>query len=453
MQMRDVVIVGAGLSGLSCAHFLRDKPDLDILLLEQGNRPGGVVESCMEDGYLVEKGPHGFLDNKEASRQLLADLGVDKKLQKAPLGEFNRYICKGGKLLALPQKPQQLLTSPILSPLAKLHILVDLWKKPLPGTPSVSEWAAYRFGQGILPLVDAAITGTHSGDFAKLSIDMVMPGVRDLEKKYGSVLRGLRAKAKESTGGRDLPAMTNFAAGLERLIRELANGKDIKYGETVTGIKPGSEGWQVKTSSGLILAKQVVLAVPVNATLDLLQDYSPPVKKLPVSKICNVALGFADNGAVPKGFGFLVPEVEKRFVLGCMFTSRMYPGRAPNGHILLEVLVGGRRHPERLSFNDDDLISKTIADLRGLLDLPANPSFSTVVRPSCGIPQMEADYLLAHSWLEMNIKPLAGLHVSGFGWSGIGINEMIEGAQKTATAIIEGKEIGDDPAEVKPVYF
>ena len=164
-ETHEILIVGAGLSGLSTAHFLHTSaPDLDILMLEQDGRPGGAVRSFRENGYLAEWGPHGFLDNNPASRALLSETGLDRIAQKAPLGSFVRYVCHGGKLVQLPQKPQALLATPLLSPLGKLRLLGDLFKKPRSAEQSVGQWAAYRFGSEILPLVDAAITEARSGD-------------------------------------------------------------------------------------------------------------------------------------------------------------------------------------------------------------------------------------------------------------------------------------------------
>lgn len=209
-ETHEIIIVGAGLSGLSAAHFLnKSTPGLDILILEQDDRPGGAVRSFREQGYLAEWGPHGFLDNNPASRALLKETGLDRIAQKAPLGNFVRFVCHDGRLVQLPQKPLALLTTPLLSPLGKIRLLGDLFKKPRSEEQSVGQWAAYRFGSEILPLVDAAVTGTFSGDYERLSIDAVMPGVRALEKEAGSVLKGL-LKKKGGGGAGTLPAMTSF---------------------------------------------------------------------------------------------------------------------------------------------------------------------------------------------------------------------------------------------------
>ena len=456
MKKKDVIIVGAGLSGLACAHFLKqERPELSCLLLEKSEQSGGVIRSHEEEGYLCEWGPHGFLDNKEESREILADLDLMAVMQRAPLKEFHRYLCRRGRLRALPQKPQELITSKLLSPWDKVRLLGDLWKKPLPGHPTIGQWAAYRFGKGVLPLVDAAVTGTFSGDLHRLSMDAVMPGVRRLEVEYGSLLRGMKARAKSGKGKgiTSLPAMINFPQGLEILVQRLATGHDIRTGCRVHSLEKSEQGWRLGTDSGVLLAEHVICALPVNAALELLAPFQPPVARVPLSHICNVSLGFVDNNSIPKGFGFLKPECEGRFTLGCMFTSRMFPGRAPQGKVLLEALVGGRRHPERLDLDDTEMIRRVVADLRELLALPEGaPHFARVLRPRGGIPQMEGDHLNLLSWrtaLEQNNQ---GLGLCGFGWDGIGINDMTRSARQAIRALDQPGTDSGAP-EVKPVYF
>ncbi|RUM38489.1 MAG: protoporphyrinogen oxidase, partial [Desulfobulbus sp.] len=195
----DVVIIGAGLSGLSVARFLRDKrPEISLLVLEKSNQPGGAIRSHSEEGYLAEMGAHGFLDNCLESRVIVHLAGLTDEMEKAPLAKFVRYICLDGKLNAIPQQPAAIIRAPLISWPAKLRILADLWKKPMDGEPSVADLVSYRFGRALLPFADAVFTGTYAGDIKRLSIDGVMPGVRVLEKDTGSVIRGVWKKRKQA---------------------------------------------------------------------------------------------------------------------------------------------------------------------------------------------------------------------------------------------------------------
>lgn len=187
----DVLIIGAGLSGLVAATFLKHKePDISLLIIEQGDHPGGAVRSHIEEGYLAEAGAHGFLDNALESRVLVHEAGLTEEVEKAPLSEFVRYICLDGELKLIPQSPGKVLKAPLVSWPAKLRVLGDLWKKPLSDEPTVAQWVAHRFGKSLLPFADAVFTGTYAGDIDRLKLEAVMPGLHNLEQTHGSVLKG-----------------------------------------------------------------------------------------------------------------------------------------------------------------------------------------------------------------------------------------------------------------------
>ncbi len=463
----DVLIVGAGLSGLSVANFLKnERPDLSLHVLEKSERPGGAILSHSEEGYLAEWGAHGFLDNCEESRTLVKLAGLENEMEKAPLGKYVRYICLNGKLNLIPQNPKKIIRSGLVPLSAKLRVLADLWKKPDTGEPNVSSWVEHRFGKALLPFADAVFTGTYAGDIDRLKIDAVMPGVRKLEMENGSVIRGLLRKLKEgkkkgSTKGGTLPAMTSFVTGMARLPQALAGklvlNEEIFYRTEVNQISREEEGWEVKTAQHSIQCRNLILALPVNQSLALVEKVSeivsPPLHSVPEARIATIALGFTENVKVPFGFGYLAPEMEKRFALGTLFSSHMFPGRAPHRHVLLEVLVGGRRHPERLEVDDSEMIDRVCKDLSELIELPESPCFSRVMRPRSGIPQLEEGYPALLAWKNGVQGNHHGLHICGFGWNGIGINDMTKEARKVSDSIIKDTSGTTAEAEVERVYF
>ena len=459
----DVLIIGAGLSGLSVARFLRDKrPEISLLLLEKSNQPGGAIRSHSEEGYLAEWGAHGFLDNCLESRVIVHLAGLANELEKAPLTKFVRYICLQGKLNAIPQQPGAIIRAPLIPWTSKLRIMADLWKKPMKDEPTVADWIQYRFGSALLPFADAVFTGTYAGDINRLKIDGVMPGIRALEKNSGSIIRGLWKKRKEKTEKKKgLPAMTSFHAGMGRLAQGLASSleanREIMYGTTARAIEKRKTGWRVRTGRNSFDCRHLVTALPVNQALPLLAGINdipaPPLQSVPEARIATVALGFADRAQIPFGFGYLAPEVEQRFTLGALFSSHMFPGRAPTGRQLLEALVGGRRHPDRLELSDEELINEVYADLQNLMDLPDPPSFARVLRPKNGIPQLEDGYPALLTWRRHLQTALPDLHICGFGWQGIGINDMTREAWKAAKAILSKELEEEERQEVKGVYF
>jgi oxygen-dependent protoporphyrinogen oxidase len=464
---QDVLIIGAGLSGLAAATFLKHKqPDISLLVIEKEEQPGGAVRSHLEEGYLAEGGPHGFLDNCLESRVLIHEAGLTNEVEKAPLSKFVRYICLDGKLNLIPQSPGKIIKAPLMSWPAKFRVMADLWKKPLPDEPTVAQWIEHRFGKAMLPFADAVFTGTYAGDIERLKIEGVMPGLRKLELEHGSVVRGGIAKMlaarkeKKDKKRKGLPAMTSFRTGMARLPQAMAAklipNQEIMYRTAARSVEQTGNGWLVRTGQLELHARHLIIALPVNRCLELLISAGlpePPMQSIPEAKLATVAMGFAaDNAHVPFGFGYLAPEQEQRFALGTLFSSHMFPGRAPEGHLLVETLVGGRRHPERLDLPDEEIVARAYEDIKQLMELPEPPVFSRVLRPKWGIPQMEEGYPALLAWRNQLQEMLDSLHLCGFGWQGIGINDMHKEAWKVAKRILSGVQAGG-AAEIKGVYF
>ncbi len=377
----DVVIAGAGLSGLSTAHFLKKfRPDLEILVIEKASRAGGAIQSMQQDGFLAEWGPHGFLNNVEESKELLDDLGLMDKAQMAPLKQFKRYICLDGKLKQLPQSPPKIISSTIMPFFSKVRVLADLWKKPRVEEQTIAEWTAYRFGKAMLPIADIVQGGQYAGDVEKLSIDAAMPGLRNLELTTGSVFRGaINAQKNKQRSG--MPSMISFENGVEHLINKLVENKTIEFNSQVEDIIKDESGWTVKTGEEIFQAKQMVLALHINRALPILNRISPaPKQSIRESRIFNVVMGFGPEAEIPFGFGFLAPKEENRFVLGALFPTHMFPDRAPQSTMALEALVGGVRNPEYLEMDDNELVEKAYQDIKQLIKLPKPPIFTKVLR-------------------------------------------------------------------------
>jgi len=462
MTTKDTLIIGAGLSGLTIAQTLRVRCyGHRFLLLESTERTGGAIRSHAENGFIAETGPHGYLDNCRESKDILADIGLDTECIRAPLSRFVRYVYVAGALRQIPQTPFSILKSPLIRWKAKFQILADLWKKPLQGEPTVAAWAAYRFGSALLPFVDAALTGTYAGDMDRLAIDGVMPGIRALEKKHGSIIRGLlAARWKQNRPGRlSMPAMTSFPGGMQRLPDRLTEFLqpeiDLLLDCKVEKICKTGDGWQVESTKGSFQAVNLVLALPVNTSLALLKDIDNrmPLPHLPEARIVTIALAFAGEVRLPPGFGYLIPESEGRFTLGALFSSNMFPGRAPAGCSLLEILVGGRRHPERAELDDQTLVRQALEDVKDILNISSKPIYTKVLRNSSGIPQPEQGYPELLAWRDRLVSEHQGLYICGFGWDGIGMNDMIKTAGRVAERIMAGRKDSGQESSVKGVYF
>ena len=456
----DTLIIGGGLSGLAAAHFLRRlAPGHSLTILEATARPGGAIKSHRREAYLSEQGPHGFLDNCPQSQELLQSLGLDRECVTAPLAQHVRYVYLRGRLNLIPQSPGKIIMAPLISWPAKLRLAAELWQKPLPNEATVAEWVGRRFGKELLPYADAVFTGTWAGDYEKLLLSAVMPGLRALEVAHGSVVRGLIGimRKKKAAGHRpEMPAMTSFPDGMERLPGRLAEecaAGELRFDCPALSIeRDGGDGalWRVRTERGDLTARSLIIALPINAALRLLRSYCAEAPDdVPEAFVKNVVTAFAGQ-KLPPGFGYLAPEVEKRYALGSLFSSNMFAGRAPAGQILCETLVGGRRHRQR--YDEEDSLSPVLTDIGGTLGLAGQPIYSETLRPLGGIPQLEAGAATLLAWRDRLVADNPGLFLCGFGWNGIGVNDMIKTAKAVATARLAGTNT-KEAAAVKKIYF
>ncbi|MDR3090201.1 MAG: protoporphyrinogen oxidase [Desulfobulbaceae bacterium] len=460
-QIYDTLIIGGGLSGLSVGHFLKQaRPGHSFAILEAASRPGGVIKSHRNGAYLSEQGPHGFLDNCPESQKMLRDLELDRETVTAPLAQHVRYVYLHGRLNLIPQSPGKIIVAPLISWPAKLRVLAELWQKPLADDATVAEWVGRRFGRELLPYADAVFTGTWAGDYQQLLLAAVMPGLRALETEHGSVLRGLIKMMRARKSGRTqakkpvaMPAMTSFPDGMERLPQRLAEeftANQFRCDYPVTAIGREDGLWRARSERGDLRAAALVVALPVNAALRLLRAYAAtPVEAVPEAFIKNIVTAFSGQ-TLPPGFGYLAPEAAGRYALGSLFSSNMFAGRAASGQILCETLVGGRRHPER--YQDDGDLGRALADIRETLGLRGEPVYAETLRPLAGIPQLEAGANALLAWRGRLTAENPGLFVCGFGWNGIGVNDMIKTAKAVATARLAGDRV-DQSAEVKKIYF
>lgn len=253
--------------------------------------------------------------------------------------------------------------------------------------------------------------------------------------------------------------MTSFPTGMsrlpERLTEPLIEGVNLQLGCTVQAISREDGSWQVETDKGRYTAANLVLATPINVSLKFLADIAPDmaVARVPETWIETVVFGFGPGVTLPPGFGYLTPESEQRFTLGSLFSSNMFPGRAPQGHVVFETLIGGRRHPERLQLGREELIARALADVQEILAITAQPAYTTVLRSNGGIPQLEQGYPRLLARRDELVSNHPGLHVCGFGWEGIGLNDMMKTASRVAAALRTATAGSRGDAEIKKVYF
>jgi oxygen-dependent protoporphyrinogen oxidase len=458
--MPKIVIVGAGISGLSLAYRLQERgPDFDITVLEECDRPGGTVWTERRHGFQVETGPNGFLDNKATTLDLCRELGLEGRLLAAsPEAGKNRYLFLDGRLRALPSSLTAFLTSDLLSFQGKVAFFRERFR---PGRPngadeSIADFARRRGGKEAALFADALVTGIYAGDPARLSIRACFPRLVALEKEYGSILKGLAQSARKRRRearlkGEPAPRRGNqvwsLRDGLGKLIETLGGRlrNPPLLGVSVRGLeKQTNGGWLVITEGKEHFpADAVILTCPAfkQAAIlaDLDEELADRVESIPYNRLAVVALGFRKSD-VPHdlaGFGYIVPQQSRGDVLGVQWCSSIFPRRAPEGAVLLRAMAGGWVRPEVAAWDDAHLLERVRADLGQALGIRAAPIFHHIVRWNRAIPQYHLGHLEKVAWIEERITKHAGLFLGGNAYHGVAMNDCTEQAGILAKNVVE----------------
>jgi oxygen-dependent protoporphyrinogen oxidase len=439
---KRVVVVGGGIAGLSVAHAIVRR-GADAIVLEASDRAGGYLETSTSNGFLFEHGPQGFLAERPGTLDLVGRLEHELRVVRASATSKRRYVLHQGALRALPTSPPSFLTSPLLSAAAKLRVLAEPWaRKPPEREETVREFVSRRLGPEVADvLADAAVTGIYAGDPSRLSARACFAKMTRAEKEYGSLLRALRAK--RGAGGAPAASLCSFANGMIELPRALehALGERIVRGARVTRLR-AEPAIRVETARGSSVdADAVVLAIPARHAAELVAVFAPEAARLLRGIVTAPAvvagLGFA-RGQVAHpldGYGFLVPG-GKTELLGCLFESTVFEDRAPDGHVMLRVMMGGARQAPIASRDESGWIDAAVASVRGVLGIDGAPVWSRAAIHGAAIPQYEVGHEARVDSIRAALAPFPRVHLAGASYDGVSVNQITANADAVAGAAL-----------------
>lgn len=434
------------------------------MCLETGDHPGGNIRTTQDSGYTCEWGPNGYLDNVPATPALVRRLGLESDVQVADEQAALRFIYRKGKLRQVPTSPPAFLGSDALSWPGKLRILAEpiARRRPDGVDETVHDFAARRIGaEAARVLVGAMVTGVYAGDVRELSLQATFPKMHAMESDHGGLFRAMLAKRKEAKargesdgGGPAGPGgtLTSFHGGLQRLIDALANavGPSLRRSSPVRSISDmGRRGFRVLTAHGApIEADAVVLACPAWHAAPLVRDMDPTMAAtmdaIPSAPVAVIHLGYTISALPqpPRGFGFLVPRGEGLRILGTLFSSNIFPGRAPDGSALLTVMAGGAGDAAALDLDDSALVAMIRRELQGIMNIQVAPHFVRVFRHPRGIPQYTVGHLDRVAEIEKLCDGHGGLWVSGNSYHGISVNLCVDEAPRIAESVLAHVGLG-----------
>jgi oxygen-dependent protoporphyrinogen oxidase len=431
-----VLVAGGGIAGLSVAHAILRRGG-DPLVLEASDRVGGYLQSFARDGIVFEHGPQGFLSERPGTLDLADELGLTDRVVRASETSKRRYVFHGGALRALPMSPPSILASSLLSWGAKLRVLGEPRAKPPPDREeTIREFVTRRLGREVADvLADAAVTGIYAGDPARLSAQACFAKMTNAEKAHGSLLRAMRAGRGATPRG----SLCSFENGMEELPGALAarlSGR-IRLRSAVAHISM-DRGVTIRTETGdRHEADALVLAIPAARTADLVGAFAPeivePLRAIESARVIVVGLSFArEQVAHPlDGYGFLVPGGASE-LLGCLFESTVFPGRAPEGRVLLRIMLGGARQPALPRRDEAGWIRAALELVRPILDISGEPTWSRAVVHDGAIPQYEVGHLARVDAIESALARHPRLSLAGASYRGVSVNQIAAGADAIA---------------------
>ena len=454
----QALIVGAGISGLTTAFALR-KAGIDARIVDRASRPGGLIQSVRRDGYLVECGPQSFSGNASLT-SICRDLEIlDRRIladSKAP-----RFVLINGALEKVPLGPG-LLVSPLMGGGTRTALFRDVFgRSEAPDSDeSVASFIRRKFSPTLLDrLVGPFVSGIYAGDPEKLSLRAAFPILYEAEQTSGSVLRGLlkvmkARKAKRGPLPREKPTLQTFREGNDTLVRALAEklGAYLSLEAEVISIRPLDPGREPKTPrfrvglhtpSGeeFLETERLVLAVPTDRAGKLLaplgRAFEAQLRTVDYSGVAVVSLGYRkeDVGHPLDGFGFLVPRSSGLTVLGTVWNSSLFPGRAPGHHVLLTSFVGGATNPDATKQPADQLVALVHREIKPLMQLREGPVFSNVSVWPRALPQYNLGHTARMAAINNCRADFPGLYLTGNYLNGPAIGACVEQALKVADEI------------------
>ncbi len=453
-----VVIVGGGISGLSAAFWLT-KAGIRTEVLEASAGPGGTMKTIHDAGWLIETGPNSALETTPLFEEMFRELGVLAERLYADPSSDKRYIVRDGRLHVLPMKPGAFLKTKLWTTRAKVRLLKEPFVGRGTGEETIASFVERRLGREFLDYaINPFVSGVYAGDPSMLSVQSAFPKLYALERDYGGLVRGMiggaRARKRRAEKSKDRAKMFSMAGGMQAFPDAIARflGDAFHGGSEVSALGPGEkrEAWNVTTVSRAgaraVTALQpdvVIVAVPAARSADLVETFAPAaasmLRSISYPPVAQVFLGYqaSDIPHPLNGFGYLVPAVERRSILGTIWSSSLFPNRAPKGCVALTSFVGGARQPEVAAKTDDELVAITHREISSLLGASAPPVYRKVIRWDHAIPQYNIGYARIMEAIDRAEVDHPGMFFCANYRGGIAVGDCLMSARRIARRAME----------------
>ncbi|WP_437227604.1 protoporphyrinogen oxidase [Planctomicrobium sp. SH661] len=471
-----IAVIGGGITGMAAAHRLIELAadtsfPLDLRIFESSSRMGGVFGSEQIGDYLIERGADSFITNKPWGIDLCRRLGLEDQLISTNPRFRRSLILSRGRPVATPEgfnllapaKLWPMMTTPLLSWSGKLRLAAEpfIARRREKTDESLAAFVRRRLGPEMLDrIVQPMVGGIYTSDPEHLSLQATLPRFIEMERKYGSLLRGMKKQKQlegsagrsesQSASGARYGLFVSFRNGMQQLLdtleQRIVAQTQRRSGPQVTRIQQLEQmtGWRIETVDGRTEEFDgIILTVPPRKAADLLGNVNPEAAavlgKIESASSAIVVTGhsLSDVQHPLDAFGLVIPHTEKRRILATSFLSRKFDGRAPEGKVVLRTFVGGAMQPEVLDQSDDSLIETVLQELRSILGVRKTPDFAVVARYPEGMPQYTVGHLERIAELQCCEQAFPTLQLAGNYRSGVGVPDCIQSGEQAAESLFK----------------
>src|SRR5262245_14866604 len=457
-----IAVIGGGISGLAAAFRARElDPSAAITLFEASGRLGGMLQTERRNGWLIERSADMFTTREPWALKLCERIGIADELIETDARYRRAFVVRRGRLSPVPEgftlmspaKIWPIVTTPILSPLGKLRLAAEYFVEPRRDNSheSLQSFTTRRFGREAFErLIQPLIGGIYTADPAKLSMAATLPQFVEMERRWGSVGRAMRAKGTGDGGQGTGARYGQFVAprgGMQRLVEVIAAKLPtdcVRLNTPVERIRY-ENGWQLSIQGSLAPQSfdDLILATPGAVSSRLLVDVDAELSAL-IGRVphagCCVAIVGARRDQIRHpldGFGFVVPAIEGRRIIAGSMASVKFPGRAPEGNVLLRVFVGGALQPDLNNLGEEELRQLIVQELAELIGLSGEPEFCEIARWLGMMPQYHVGHLELVSQIEARVAKLPQFALSGNAYRGVGIPFCIRSGEQAAERVVQ----------------
>lgn len=452
--MKSVAIIGGGITGLTAAFRLTQK-NIPVTLYEAGGRVGGVIQSKRQNGYLAECGPNSILETSPKVTELVRDLGLESRKLYTDSQAESRFIVRYGKPVEMSDSKIGFFKTPLFSARAKARLFVEPFIRRVPADceENLEQFVLRRLGREFLDYaINPFVAGVYAGNPARLSVKEAFPKLHALEQKYGSLIvgqfLGARDRKKRGEVSKQNAKKFSFDEGLQVLTDTLHAklGDAVELQAPVTAIERTANGWTVKyrvaghdedrEHEAVLFAAPAHKLGDIKLELGAIFDWGS-LEKIEYPPVTSIVFGFRrEDVAHPcQGFGALIPEVEKFNSLGVIFSSALFPNRAPKGHITLTCYIGGSRNPLLALADKSTLRRLVLEDLKKLLGVKGEPTFEHYFVYRKAIPQYVVGYGKKKELMTEIETRAPGFFMAGHYRDGIALSDSIVSGDNAADKI------------------